>query len=620
MAATSMAAALAATLPAPSAVAPAPQPTYEAIPPSMAKVIDIEAEIPLTCVQLDGLVVSKIIKHAREAPSSIAHGLLLGLDLDGILEVSNSFALPHHAGEEDEKSAKATARHQASMLRALKEVQADDSVIGFYQAMTLGAFYNQTLVDTQAIHQEKLRHGGIVIVHDLSQAARGNASFRAYRLTAAFLDAYKKSNFSTASLMSHRLTFSSILEEVPLKIRTNPLLSAFLGTLTQPSAGRGVGEERKDGSSLGPSFSVLDLGTGGVTRNLEQIVEAVDNYRTEENNLSYLSRQIAREKAKAENYIAKRKEENQARVAQGLAPLPEEDVSRLFKIPPEPSRLESLLLLGQLDGYGKSLESVASTGLMSFTKCLVLFLSFVASAQALATPHAVRSPHHHRAIAARVAAPAPIDIPAAPLRRRQNTKKCRQRPSSSVQGPPSATPSSSSVPVVVKPTSTTHAAPPPSPTPPKETPTTPPPAPSPTTHAKPAPSPTTAPAKAPSSGNTSGSSSNLPSFLVGTQTGDGTFYSTGLGACGITNKDTDYIAAVSHLLFDTFPGAGVNPNLNPVCNKRIKATYQGKSVTITVTDRCTGCAITDLDFSPSAFDQLADESVGRLHGMTWDWL
>jgi len=57
------------------------------------------------------------------------------------------------------------ARHQASMLRSLKEVQADDSVIGFYQATTLGAFFNQTLVDTQAIHQEKLRHGGIVIVH-----------------------------------------------------------------------------------------------------------------------------------------------------------------------------------------------------------------------------------------------------------------------------------------------------------------------------------------------------------------------------------------------------------------------------------------------------------------------
>jgi translation initiation factor 3 subunit H len=58
MAATSMAAALAASLPAPTA-APAPAaPTYEAIPPSMAKVIDIEAEIPLQVVQLDGLVSS----------------------------------------------------------------------------------------------------------------------------------------------------------------------------------------------------------------------------------------------------------------------------------------------------------------------------------------------------------------------------------------------------------------------------------------------------------------------------------------------------------------------------------------------------------------------------------
>ena len=51
------------------------------------------------------------------------------------------------------------------MLRSLKEVQADDSVIGFYQGMTLGSFFNQTLVDTQAIHQDRLRHGGVVIVH-----------------------------------------------------------------------------------------------------------------------------------------------------------------------------------------------------------------------------------------------------------------------------------------------------------------------------------------------------------------------------------------------------------------------------------------------------------------------
>lgn len=57
-------------------------------------------------------VVTKIIKHAREAPSSTAHGLLLGLDLDGVLEVSNSFPLPHHVGDEDDKSSKSSGMYE----------------------------------------------------------------------------------------------------------------------------------------------------------------------------------------------------------------------------------------------------------------------------------------------------------------------------------------------------------------------------------------------------------------------------------------------------------------------------------------------------------------------------
>jgi translation initiation factor 3 subunit H len=148
MAAPSMAAALAASLPAPQAAPTPAAPIYEAIPASMSKAIDIEAEIPLTCVQLDGIVrnfvdrlplishdlpmngsttsafkipcwaaidviltfesqvITKILKHSREAFSTTAHGLLLGLDLDGILEVSNSFALPNHNNDDDEKATK----------------------------------------------------------------------------------------------------------------------------------------------------------------------------------------------------------------------------------------------------------------------------------------------------------------------------------------------------------------------------------------------------------------------------------------------------------------------------------------------------------------------------------
>ena len=74
-AATSMAAALAASLPAPQS-APAPSaPTYEAIPASMAKVIDIEAEITITSVQLDAMVSRPIHEKSGHLhpPSRIPH-------------------------------------------------------------------------------------------------------------------------------------------------------------------------------------------------------------------------------------------------------------------------------------------------------------------------------------------------------------------------------------------------------------------------------------------------------------------------------------------------------------------------------------------------------------------
>jgi translation initiation factor 3 subunit H len=221
---------------------------------------------------------------------------------------------------------------------------------------------------------------------DISATASGNPSFRAFRLTPAFMDAYKKANFRTArylilyfilfylisdsstlSLIEHRLTFSTILEEIPLKIRTNPLVNSFLGLLKSSSSTplpSSLPPPPTASRTLPPQFTPLELGNAALTKNLEQIAETIDSYRTEEGNLAYLTRQITREKARAEAYVAKRKEENATRVAQGLAPLPEEDVSRVFKIPGEPSRLDSLLLLGKIDGSSKTLAGTASNNLV----------------------------------------------------------------------------------------------------------------------------------------------------------------------------------------------------------------------------------------------------------------
>ncbi|KAI0343388.1 barwin-like endoglucanase [Trametopsis cervina] len=98
-----------------------------------------------------------------------------------------------------------------------------------------------------------------------------------------------------------------------------------------------------------------------------------------------------------------------------------------------------------------------------------------------------------------------------------------------------------------------------------------------------------------------------------------TWFNTGLGACGINSNDAQFVVAISQSLYDTWPGySGGNPNNNPVCGRSLIATYQGRQVTATVVDRCTGCAVNDIDFSPAAFSQLADLSVGRLHGVSWE--
>lgn len=102
--------------------------------------------------------------------------------------------------------------------------------------------------------------------------------------------------------------------------------------------------------------------------------------------------------------------------------------------------------------------------------------------------------------------------------------------------------------------------------------------------------------------------------------GDATFYQPDLGACGMTNQSSEMVVAVSHLLYDSFRQDPGNPNTNDVCKKKIRATYQGRSVDVMVVDRCVGCDRYSLDFTLAAFQKLGRQEEGRLHGMTWTFL
>jgi len=70
---------------------------------------------------------------------------------------------------------------------------------------------------------------------------------------------------------------------------------------------------------------------------------------------------LAREQAKITQWQQKRKAENAQRAITKQAPLPEDEWQRLFKLPQEPSRLETLLNSRQVEQYAKQVDGFTAS-------------------------------------------------------------------------------------------------------------------------------------------------------------------------------------------------------------------------------------------------------------------
>ncbi|KAH8918458.1 hypothetical protein BT69DRAFT_1353860 [Atractiella rhizophila] len=108
--------------------------------------------------------------------------------------------------------------------------------------------------------------------------------------------------------------------------------------------------------------------------------------------------------------------------------------------------------------------------------------------------------------------------------------------------------------------------------------------------------------------------------------GDGTVFNTevGLGACGDQNRNSDFIVALGGPLWDEFQANSgtTNPNLNKVCDRRINVQNPstGKTITVTVKDKCPSCARDDLDFTPAPFASLFNGATTGRFDIKWNFL
>ncbi|KAI8318774.1 barwin-like endoglucanase, partial [Martensiomyces pterosporus] len=113
---------------------------------------------------------------------------------------------------------------------------------------------------------------------------------------------------------------------------------------------------------------------------------------------------------------------------------------------------------------------------------------------------------------------------------------------------------------------------------------------------------------------TSNPASNSSAF-TGSFAGDGTYYTPGLGSCGLTNTDSDLIAAINAPQY----GTNANPNNAPICGQCALVKGPKGQVKVKITDRCPVCKHGDLDLSPSAFEKVGDFDAGRIQ-ISWSFV
>lgn len=301
------------------------------------------------CVQVDALVVLKILKHARENPHEPVMGPLLGLVVNHNLEVTNCFPFPRSVEDEGEESGPQDTQYQVDMMRCLREVNVDHLQVGLYHSASMGAYFSEELVQTQFEHQNEIEES-VVLIYDPVRAEQGSLSILAFRLTDNFMKTFKGGDFSVAGLKRSGLTYESIFEEVEVILKTSHLGLSFIDQF----------QTKADDTQL---FDRLDLSTNHyLGKNIQLLMDCVDNLSKETQNYTYYQRSLLRQQQQQQQYLNRRKLENAQRAQDGEEPLPDEDTSNnpLFKPIPLPSRLESLLITGQMAQYCKQISQFSS--------------------------------------------------------------------------------------------------------------------------------------------------------------------------------------------------------------------------------------------------------------------
>lgn len=280
-------------------------------------------------VQLDGLVLLKIAKHCQDSSPEPVNGVLLGLDVDGVMEVTNCFP------ELDD-----TGSQSMTDLLINSHGNIDKNKCGWYQSRFSSPPFNQFLVKGQHDWQKTLPNR-LVLVYDPSRTSKGQLGIVAYRLTDQFMELSATGDFSYTNFAKSSVDSSNIFEEIPIKIHNSHLVHGFLYEL----------REQRSMSCYSDRLS-FDPFTP-IEQDLTFLSQRIDEYEHEQHRFHSGLRDATRKKAEM---VKRRAAENEKRQAEGKEPLSMEEETAL------PSRQNSYLIANQISQGAQEVINAARCG------------------------------------------------------------------------------------------------------------------------------------------------------------------------------------------------------------------------------------------------------------------
>ncbi|OMJ21338.1 Eukaryotic translation initiation factor 3 subunit H [Smittium culicis] len=369
-------------------------------------------------VVVDPTVAFKIIKHAREHFPRSVNGQILGLEIKGTVEVTNSFPFPTNNSSDEDLS------YRSEMQNYMQEVNMESNPIGWYLSTRTSNFLQKATLDAMNSHQEELSSKAILLVYDAERSEQGSLSLRAFQLSDSYLALHKNNSFTTPDLVSSKLQFNNIYEELPVRINSMSLskvllneleigntllasnkkddkvssiisdtyehhifnnsllrLNPALKTRLEIEADANVNSDALEAEDFitdyfKPSSNTLNYqNLSNLEKSMELMIDCIDDYTQDANSWMYWQRGAAKENGRRQAYVQRKIQENTVRESNNQQPIKiesESELDSMFRLQPEPSRIDALLNMSHIHGITRQINQTCGPAVTRLYSSLAL--------------------------------------------------------------------------------------------------------------------------------------------------------------------------------------------------------------------------------------------------------